>query len=887
MEVLYEEQRSETVMKERAMERRLVSLVLAAALLLSVFSAASAEALSVAIGSCSVENGGTASVGDTVTFEIAATHAKRTQLMIVPPDSSRVGMEGPVCAVRLTSPGTWAFVAYAQDDAKHTVHSEQWRIHVEGGRLPDALISDEERYINHFFTEDFSRDSQDGLRLRHWLDYTEKTDVASRNNSGYLMLEEEMVYQDGFWQKVGAGFVSGSKLALETVSNFGLNLALDLVNHLQWKEIFPETGWYAVPYYTMLSGQYAEYLQSTTTILSGFDEAADSIFSNIGDATDAAGDAWDLLDTQAVGNAIIKCANDLPTAQEVRQTIMALYIGYNIDTTKFKPLKDGQHVPEQVPRSTLREHLDDRVEDLSVALSEKAGAVEQVAKKSREAGKKIKNIDQRAVSDVLAVAGLEMAWADFASTLQNCTAREQLLMTAFLSATLEQVTALQTWRDDIRRYGGGKTSPLEEALDLLIAQILTTAYQDMSDYRDGVPPQKLAQKMSSRSFWSAAADTVIALTHFDPAQLLERMNNKGFSVTLKSGPLDIKLTDAGKASAAFAVVGVGSFVLNLLDSVSGYSEWRDTVKQLYVVKRSLSNSVIYQLEAYRSDPCYERAVTLIESLELLKYLKQAGEKTIMLNFLGNAFPDLSPAAVSVLLCELLRDNDQILVCPAAGFRQIEVVEYRDLQAVYNQPPRHSNARIMGYYRVDDTQASFMGRQLEQCPPLYQTICKETDSPSRMDEITAVDGSWLGIEEKFSLDISFVLKEHQRIDRYMPKRTDYIRNPKTGEMIPIETYDYDESLFEGDSGYFHELAHGTVYAYVHPDIAITLTKSEYTAYQKAEKEIADKLRIYQQELSHTDKEAAKHQLEERWIWSNVTGAYIESVEMFDRWLSHNP
>ncbi len=118
------------------MARKIISWWLVWALLLPLAGTARAETLSVDFASCSVKNGGIVSVGETVRFEIASTGAVRTQLMIVPPDSSRIGKDGPVCEVTLDTPGIWAFIAYAQNSARNTVHSGQWRIQVAGSEIP-------------------------------------------------------------------------------------------------------------------------------------------------------------------------------------------------------------------------------------------------------------------------------------------------------------------------------------------------------------------------------------------------------------------------------------------------------------------------------------------------------------------------------------------------------------------------------------------------------------------------------------------------------------------------------------------------------------------------------------------------------------------------------
>ncbi len=846
------------------MIRRLLSLFLVCSFLLAFCAPVFAETLSVCISSCTVPDGGTCSMGDTVVFQIGSTGAVRTQLLIVPPDSSRMGQDGPVCSVTLDMPGIWAFVAYAQDSTKKTVHSDQWRIHVEGSTgtaLP--FLTDEERYINHFFTEDFRLHSDEGKKLIRWLDSSEKSDISDRTNSGYLLLDEEMVHQDQFWSKVGAGYIAGAELALDTISNFGLNLLLDLVNHQSWKQVFPENGWYAVPYYQMLSNTYADYMQTVNTLLTGFEESSELILSAFAGVTE---------DTLGLVNA--STAEDLRKAAEALKifadkhagTPAALAMAYRLVTTKFGIVtKDWGLDVEAIPPGAFKQAVEDKVVSMLRTMQDKLqklpGEVDQTAQYAVDHEKQFST-----GSTVFGALKVSMKWMEFARDLKNHTDAQNFLMYCFLQATLDQIGALETWRNDLPRYSQ-KTEPLEEALDLLTAQMMQTAYSCLQDVDQGITPEAIARKLSVRSFADALSDTL----NFAGTQIVGRYIRPGGLIP--TSVMNVK-----------AVTGVGAFVLHLMDSCAGYTEWRDTVKHMYEIKRSLSDSVTYQLEAYRSDPCYSRAVTLIESLELLKFLKQAGEKTVMLNFLGNTFSDLSPAGLSVLLCEMLRDNDLTLVYPQAEFRKIEVVEYRDTQAVANSAPLPSNARIMGYY--SNTPGSFMGNDLLPCPDVYRNFCMETSNPSSMSGITSIDSVWVHDDELPNLDLAAVQRNHQQIRKYMPKVTDFLYNSKTDLVFPIETYDYDESLFTGDSGYFKELVHGEVYAYVHPEIAITLTHREHSTYLEREKEIREKLTAYQSTISHSDKEAKKHQLEERWIWTNVTSAYINSVEMFDQWILHN-
>ncbi len=119
--------------------KRIIAILVIITLLpvASVFAEASAP-VSVEISSCSVEKDGSTEVGTTVHISISAVGAERVQLMVVPPDSSRIGVDGTEIDYTLDQPGVWAFTAYAQGPDGKKVHSEQWRVTVFSNNPSDV-----------------------------------------------------------------------------------------------------------------------------------------------------------------------------------------------------------------------------------------------------------------------------------------------------------------------------------------------------------------------------------------------------------------------------------------------------------------------------------------------------------------------------------------------------------------------------------------------------------------------------------------------------------------------------------------------------------------------------------------------------------------------------
>ena len=164
-----------------------------------------AETLNVEIASCSVGNGSTVATGTTVHFSIRSEGAVRTQLMIVPPDSSRIGAEGPEADVVLDLNGTWAFVAYAKGEDGTLVNSEQWRIKVAGDSQAVSTPNQGETDVHMFTWKEGNRFDFDERAVVFWI-----APAAEEGTIGWLNLYKGDQLISG-WNILGADVANGSQ----------------------------------------------------------------------------------------------------------------------------------------------------------------------------------------------------------------------------------------------------------------------------------------------------------------------------------------------------------------------------------------------------------------------------------------------------------------------------------------------------------------------------------------------------------------------------------------------------------------------------------------------------------------------------------------------------
>lgn len=157
-----------------------------------------------------------------------------------------------------------------------------WKVHdmsVEGCvRLADGTeksisadfkldtYTNEMRYVNQFIGADGSwASSTKGRALYKWLSTYERVG-DDRRNSGYLLLQEVGVEHITGGYRWGNIVAKTIMLSAQTISSFGTNFIIDAaVDKLLFSQMFGDAGQKALPYYTMLSSVYSDYIATLMT----------------------------------------------------------------------------------------------------------------------------------------------------------------------------------------------------------------------------------------------------------------------------------------------------------------------------------------------------------------------------------------------------------------------------------------------------------------------------------------------------------------------------------------------------------------------------------------------------------------------------------------------
>lgn len=134
--------------------------------------------------------------------------------------------------------------------------------------------TNEMRYVNQFYQNGSYLGNSRGQALEKWLDMSPR-DLTDRLNSGYLLLETEYEYKDGWVASAALATVDLTNWLLEVGGSCGLSLITNpLISSLTNKELrekFGEKGEEVYPYYAQLASVYEDYV--------------DDLLSNITDLT--------------------------------------------------------------------------------------------------------------------------------------------------------------------------------------------------------------------------------------------------------------------------------------------------------------------------------------------------------------------------------------------------------------------------------------------------------------------------------------------------------------------------------------------------------------------------------------------------------------------------
>lgn len=192
----------------------------------------------------------------TVVFEAGAnTHtliSRRTGGQMAFQANTRDGEEALLPDVHGITPVTVRAVLTLQNGASRT----------EEAAFVLDTYTNEMRYVNQFvdLNSRLAYNTEPGQRLYKWLDMTLRADGPDRDNSGYLMLEQEMEYEDGIGNWLLKTLAVGGTESMEVLGSFGLSAVMDAGVNIAYMDKFGSVGRDALPYYQNLSSVYTSYI---------------------------------------------------------------------------------------------------------------------------------------------------------------------------------------------------------------------------------------------------------------------------------------------------------------------------------------------------------------------------------------------------------------------------------------------------------------------------------------------------------------------------------------------------------------------------------------------------------------------------------------------------
>lgn len=148
-------------------------------------------------------------------------------------------------------------------------------------------------YVDYFYDFDGSFSEKWGEPLLHWLDMSEaedgREDMRKRSGSGYLMLEQEMKFQDSSVRHAACeNYIRLAHTAFDVLS---LDIVSDLFSETAFEEKFEKAGKDTYVYYSYLQQYIVEYVANLQLSVDAVTEVWKTVPNLVADATEIASDA--------------------------------------------------------------------------------------------------------------------------------------------------------------------------------------------------------------------------------------------------------------------------------------------------------------------------------------------------------------------------------------------------------------------------------------------------------------------------------------------------------------------------------------------------------------------------------------------------------------------
>lgn len=742
--------------------------------------------------------------------------------------------------------------------------------------------TDEMCYVSRFAEPDsrfYSADVRDALD--RWLDMSER-DVYTRRNSGYLMLEEEWQHQQGLGYSLGYGYTATAKVLLETVSNLGLNGVEWVVSDMMAKAKFPNAGKSARIYYQNLANFYGEYVSTLVERTMQLEAGQEKLYSSMSEWTKFIDDEADLVmgmqqsplgdigcfvpENYQVGNDVVYRITG--HGEGMREMLQNQFPLENITYTCLGP--EGSNMTVQLTMEQMLAPVRDGyavVIDASAIQNEIPGfrAIDLITTDaSLSRIKSVTNTDAaddlvysvtRAHCDYLTYrmsrsyrklpagtredieafarqAGSAVELASFAteglsavSQLHRQSAAQTAILCMLSSVTDEYIALLDEWCEQLPADAPNR----QDQLDALRA-----IRQDIIDMRDGAvrDVQAATIAFSGDECSKFLVDVVKELS--DKAGLGEvvkgALQKASAKLTAKYGSKAASVLGQVKLpKGGLLVISIGSFVMNLISA--DYFDFHDGVKTIYQLKKSLTDTVSARLTDYERQPTHKKALTVIAGLNLLKGAKKTGEQLVETSYLEDFYHmqdmDDIPEVRAVVWYEWMqtRGTEQLSLWD-------KVVPVTAVFEERRQPGKLSATVVLHGYHLQRTgdSAVYNGVELQPLPLRFQNL-PERKTVSKAD---SEETAW-----------------------------------RTGGLTHVEQ---PRSLYRE-----------TYYLYRSDGMEMLLSPKQYDACSSAMREINRLMATYTDEpikWYESSERKKEQQIQQRLLWTKLTGRYIESFAMFD-------
>jgi len=490
-------------------------------------------------------------------------------------------------------------------------------------------------------------------------------------------------------------------------------------------------------------------------------------------------------------------------------------------------------------------------------------ALENAQKKLKQEFPSLETSSYQALIDEIGIefsfASTAVSWYEVFANYQTLSHAQQLYMSAFSSATNDHLNALMVLRKKIHDYSNLSNSELAN-IDAAIGALICDIFASRNNHMEAVV----------QADWNTKLNSVKPLTN----ALCNTVDLFNLPILSFKSVLS-KFMSLKTLASVSTVADIGSFVLSAISN--DYLDFRKSTEVIYNLKSALTESMFQLLNDYQLNPTHSKAVTIINSLQLLKQMKLSGEEAVGLHYLTSYAKKLgianSPAAMAILWNELMHCNalDGYNFDASLYIEPIETIYENDAVTSSNYIPELNQGSIdytivstpIAYYKCT-SDVSYQGVELKSTPSgfyVHASPNKWSPSDAYLKEITFMAPTTIVTIRK--------LGEEQGTTPSMSQ--------SELEALIKEVQDNPLALGASETLRDLHLHRANEYVYRHGSTEVRISEEDFNKYLAAEILVKELLNKYQ---NTSALDYANHQIEERLIWTRITNGYINSLPMFD-------